>query len=68
MHKLFLILFTLLFVDDVYFWVDRKDRVVPNYTIQQENNTDTIARPITKDQIEFIHAQDTTVTIVVHRN
>lgn len=68
MHKLFLILFTLLFVDDVYFWVDKKDRVVSNYTVIQSNNTDTIARPITKDQIEIIHAQDTTVTIVVHRN
>ena len=70
MHKLFLILFVLLYVDDVYFWVDKKDRVTPTQysTIVQEASTDTIANPIQKDQIEIIHAQDTTVTVVVRRH
>ncbi len=70
MHKLFLILFVLLYVDDVYFWVDKKDRIAPTQytTIVQEAHADTIPRLIQKDQIEIIHAQDTTVTVVVHRN
>ena len=70
MHKLFLILFVLLYVDDVYFWVDKKDRLVPTQytTIVQETSTDTIATPIQKDQIEIIHAQDTTITVVVRRH
>lgn len=68
MHKLFLILFVLLYIDDVYFWVE-KDKPVNStkYTVYTEVNTDSIPQPISNNQIELIHAQDTTITIVVHR-
>lgn len=58
-----------MYIDDVYFWAEKGKPVTPtDYTIIQETKTDSIAPPISKDQIEIINAQDTTITIVVHRN
>lgn len=69
MYKLLVILIAIMpYIDDVYYWVDKHDRVPVDYTASQSVRTDSIAQPIPKDQIEIIHAQDTTVTVVVHRH
>ncbi len=56
------------YIDDVYFWADEHEQVSFDYSAIVEAPRDTIAQPINKEQIEIIHAQDTTVTIVVRRN
>ena len=73
MHKLLVIIAAVfLYVDDVYYWVAKPETVTPvDYTVLQGARTDSIPAPARKDnqeQIEIIHAQDTTVTVVVHRN
>lgn len=68
MHKLLLIIFIFLYIDDVYYWVDPSEQITPtDYTVLQGARTDSIAVPQQQEQIEIIHAQDTTVTVVVHR-
>lgn len=69
MHKLLIILVALIpYIDDVYYWEDSRDAAPIDYTVLQGERTDTIACSQNKDQIEIIHAQDTTVTVVVHRH
>lgn len=73
MHKLILILLVLLYVDDVYFWVNKRDDVsTTDYTVFQEAKMDSVTYPTKRNEkiekIDIINAQDTTITIVVHRN
>lgn len=68
MHRLLIILVALVpYIDDVYFWEDSKDAAPIDYTVLQGAKTDTIAHEQSKEKIEIINAQDTTVTVVVHR-